>query len=192
MIKNILILGTLFGGSLIAGPVTITINVAGGNFDRGVTTSGLDTGSGFLTSSAGCVGAGCSAISSSIAALNSDSFGFTVTSGSSNGSVSTTNGTLVGSSNLSGFLFTGQNAFNANSSFIENISATGVLGQLSSLTGTLNLTWSGNSGAQARSASGTITLTGNIATAPEPSTGLTLSLAALGFLAMRFRSKLAA
>ncbi|HEY3838782.1 MAG TPA: hypothetical protein VGL72_19530 [Bryobacteraceae bacterium] len=124
--------------------------------------------------------------------MNSDSFGFTVTSGSSNGSVSTTNGTLVQSQNLGGFLFTGESAFNANSSFTENLSATSVVGQAGSFTGTMTLSWSGNATVQARTATGTITLTGDVATSPEPSTFLTFSLAGLGLMAMGLRSKVLA
>jgi hypothetical protein len=104
-------------------------------------------------------------------------------------------GTLLQSQNLSGFFFSGQSAFNQNSTITENIGATGILGQTTPLTGTLTLNWSGNSSVQTRTATGTITLSGDISSSdvstasPEPSTAW-MSLSLVGLVALRYRSRL--
>ena len=169
---------------MYASPISITVTLSGGNFDRGVTTSGVDTGVGFTTSGASCVGAGCAGLS--ISSLNSLLLDFTVPSGSGTGSgASFAGSTLVQSLDLNGFFFSGQSAFNQNSSLTESIGATGVLGDAGSLTGTLALNWSGNSSVQTRAATGTITLAGDVASTPEPSTALLLSLPLVGLIALR-------
>jgi hypothetical protein len=181
MSYKVLLFSGLLGGTVFAAPIQITINLAGGNFDRGVTTSGTDTGTGFTTASAACSGTGCASLSS-ISSLNSLLASFTVPSGSSNGSGSVLTGSLFQSTNLSGFTFTGESVFNQNSSFTENVSAAAVLGTTVPLTGTLAVTWSGNSSVSARSATGTITLNGDVATTPEPSTAVLLSLPFIGLM----------
>jgi len=178
------VLGTLLGVMLYADPVQVTISLSGGNFDRGVTSAGSDTGTGFLTASAACTGAGCALISS-LDNLNNDTFGFTVPSGSNNGAGSVLTGSLLPF--LTGFFFEGQSAFSQNSELTENVGASGILGDVGSLTGTLTLTWIGNSAAVARSATGTITLSGDIArvaAVPEPSTALMLLLSMAGLVAI--------
>jgi hypothetical protein len=179
MLYRLLLIGGLLGGAALAGPIQITISLSGGFFDRGVTTVGVDTGSGFTSSSAACSGSDCASLSS-ISSLNSLFASFTVPSGSSNGSGSFLTGSLFQPSDLSGFTFTGQSAFSP-SSFTENVSATGVLGTVVPLTGTLTLDWSGNSSIQVRSATGTIALIGNVNT-PEPSTAVLLSLPLIGLM----------
>jgi hypothetical protein len=94
---------------------------------------------------------------------------------------------LVQAANLGGFMFIGQSSFNSNSSFIENITATAVLGHSGPFTGTLSLTWSGNSTVQARAATGTITLNGDVASVPEPSSALLLSVPVALFFVVRRR-----
>ncbi len=191
MTYKLLVLGIFAGATLYASPVQITISLSGGSFDRGVTTSGVDTGSGtFTTASAACAGAGCVNISN-LTGLNGLTLLFSVPSGSSNGSGSTESGTLVQSSKLSGFTLTGQSSFSQNASFIENISATGILGQLDALTGTLALTWSGNSTVQAKSATGLITLNGDIASTPEPASALLFAVP-FGLLVLRRCAEIAA
>ena len=184
MLYRIALLGALICASLSAGPVQITINLSGGNFDRGVTTSGVDTGTSFTTSSAACSGAGCT-VFSNISSLNSLLIAFTVPSGSVTGSGSVISGSLVQAQNINGFTFSGQSAFNANSTITENIGATSVLGDAGALTGTLTLNWSGNATSQARAATGTITLSGNINSTPEPSSALLLFVPMMGLLALR-------
>lgn len=183
--NKLVILGALLGGTLCASPIQITISLTGGQFDQGVTATNTDTGATFTTASAACTGAGCS-VFPSLAALNGDAFSFTVPAGSSDGSGSILTGSLL--SNLTSFSFTGQSAYNQNSTITENIAATGILGDAGSFTGTLVLNWTGNAGVQARSATGTITLTGDVSTVPEPSTVLMLFVPLAGVVAMRFRS----
>src|SRR5215467_13836465 len=185
MLQKLVILGTLLGGALFASPIQIMLNLSGGTFDRGVTTSGLDTGGTFLTSAASCSGAGCAGFSFPIANLNNLSFAFTVPSGSSTGAGSVLTGSLLQPQNLSGFFFAGQSAFNQNSTFTENVGANGALGQTGSLTGTLTLNWSGNASSQARAATGTVTLSGDVTSIPEPSTALLVSFAFAGLVALR-------
>jgi len=179
MSYKLLLLGVFAGIILCAAPVQITISVSGGNFDRGLTTAGVDTGGPFTTSSAACSGTGCASLSN-IASLNGLIVSFTVPSGSLTGSGSTVTGTLTQAQDLSGFALTGESAFNLTSSLTENISTTGVLGKAAPFTGTLALTWSGNASVQARAATGTITLNGDISAVPEPSTALLLSLPLIG------------
>ena len=183
MIYKLALLGACFSGMVWAAPVQITISLSGGTFDRGVTTTGDDTGNSFTTSATTCTGAGCSSLSN-LSSLNSLLFDFVVPSGSSNGAGAVLSGSLVQSQKLSPFVFTGQSAFNQNSTFTENVSVTGILAFPSSLTGTLALTWSGNASVQARAATGTITLTGDVTT-PEPSTALLLVLPIACLLAIR-------
>ena len=186
MSYKLLLLGVFAGITLCAAPVQITISVSGGNFDRGLTTAGVDTGGPFTTSSAACSGTGCASLSN-IASLNGLIVSFTVPSGSLTGSGSSVTGTLTQAGNLSGFTFTGESAFNLTSSLTENISTTGVLGHAGAFTGTLALTWSGNASVQARAATGTITLNGDVTTTPtpEPTTALLLSFPIAGLLAFR-------
>lgn len=181
-------IGVLLCGTMCAAPVQITITLGGGNFDSGVTTTGVDTGSTFTTSAAACTGAGCASLSS-ITGLNALLSSFTVPTGSLTGSGSVLSGSLVQASNLSGFTFTGESAFNANSNFTENVSATGVLGTVVALTGTYVLNWSGNSAVQARAATGTITLTGDVSAVPEPSTALLLSFPVLALIWRKVRAR---
>jgi len=180
MLYRLLLIGGLLGGAALADPMQISISLSGGSFDRGVTTTGLDTGSGFTSASAACSGSGCASLSS-LSSLNGLIASFTVPMGSTNGSGSVLTGSLFQASDLSGFTFTGESAFNQNSSFTENVSATGVLGTAEPLTGTLTLNWSGNSSAQSRSATGTITLNGNLST-PEPSSAVLLLLPIIGLM----------
>lgn len=185
MINKLLVLGALLGGALSASPIQITITLSGGQFDSGLTTVNVDTGATFTTASATCTGTGCTAFPS-LAALNGDTFAFTVPSGSINGSGSILTGTLL--ANLSSFTFGGESAFTANSTITENVSAAGILADLGSFTGTMVLNWSGNSTIQTRAATGTITLMGDVATIPEPSSVLMLLAPLAGLVAMRFRS----
>ena len=187
----------LFGAfcvTLSASPIQVTISLSGGSFDRGVTTSGLDTGLTFQTSATSCTGGGCSAISSLLQNLNGDTFAFTVTSASPTGNVSVLTGTLLQSQNLNGFIFNGQSSFTQNSAFSENIGAAGILGNATPLSGTLSLSWSGNSSVQARSATGSIVLNGDVTNTaatntPEPSTVLLLALSFAGLIAQRLRAR---
>ena len=75
--------------------------------------------------------------------------------------------------------------FNQNSSFTENVSATGVLGTTVPLSGTLALNWTGNSSTQARNATGSLTLSGDITSVPEPSTALLLAIPIVGLVLRR-------
>ena len=187
MIRRLAIIGALLAGVLSASPIQITWNLSG-NFDSGVTTLGIDTGTGFSTSGAACTGAGCLTIASLIPTLNGATFAFTVPSGSTTGAGSVLTGTLTQPSRISGLAFTGQSAFNANASITENIAANGVVGFTVPLTGTMVLNWNGNSTTQVRSATGTMTLSGDlVASVPEPST-VSMLLAAAGLLiGMRLR-----
>ena len=184
MSYKLLAVGLFVGGALYASPVQITISLSGGTFDRGVTTSTVDTGGSFSMSSAACSGTGCVSFSN-IASLNAFILSFTVPSGSSTGSGSSLSGTLAQSQGLNGLLFTGQSAFNQNSSITENLSTASVLGQPGAFTGTLALSWSGNASVQARAATGTLTLNGDVASAPEPASALLLSFPLVGLLASR-------
>jgi hypothetical protein len=184
MSHKLLALGVLAAGALCAAPVTITITLSGGTFDRGVTSGPLDTGSGFTTSLASCTGAGCASLSN-LTSLNTLLLSFTGPSGSTTGIGSTVSGSLTQPQDIAGFALTGQTAFSQNASIAENISATGVLGDPGALTGSLALSWNGNSSVQARAATGTITLAGNVASSPEPSTVLLLSLSIPVLLAFR-------
>jgi hypothetical protein len=184
MSHKLLALGLLAAGALCAAPVTITISLSGGNFDRGVTTSGVDTGGTFTTSSAACSGSGCLSLSN-LNSLNTLLLSFTVPSGSTTGAGSVVSGSLTQSQNLGGFALTGETSFSQNASINENISANDVVGHLGTFTGSLALSWSGNASAQARAALGTITLTGDVTSAPEPSTALLFSLALPAFLVLR-------
>ena len=188
MLRKLAIIGTLLAGVLSASPIQITLNLSSGLFDRGVTTSGIDTGTGFVTSGAACTGAGCVTVASLLPNLNGATFAFTVPSGSATGAGSVLTGTLTQAQRISGLAFTGQSAFNANASITENISSSGVVGFTVPLTGTMVLNWSGNSTAQTRSATGTIALSGDlVASVPEPST-VSMLLAATGLLiGMRLR-----
>jgi len=186
MSYKLVLLGVFAGITLCAAPVQITVSLSGGNFDRGITTSGVDTGGTFTTASAACSGTGCASLSN-IASLNGLLVSFTVPSGSLTGSGSTVTGTLTQAQNLNGLALTGESVFNLTSSLTENISATGVLGTAGAFTGTLALTWSGNASVQTRSATGTITLNGDVTTSstPEPATALLLSFPIAGLLAFR-------
>jgi hypothetical protein len=184
MSYKLLLFGVFTGVTLCAAPVQITINLAGGNFDRGVTTNSVDTGGSFTTSGTACSGLGCANLLS-LSSLNTLIISFTVPSGSTNGSGSSVTGSLTQSQNINGFIFTGQSAFSQNSSFTENISATGVLGHAGAFTGTLTLNWSGNAAVQARSATGAITLNGDIAGVPEPASALLISFPLAALLALR-------
>ena len=188
MLRRLAIIGTLLAGVLSASPIQITLNLSSGLFDSGVTTPGVDTGTGFVTSGAACAGGGCLTVTPLLPNLNGATFAFTVPSGSPTGAGSVLTGTLTQAQRISGLAFTGQSAFNQNASITENISASGVVGFTVPLTGTMVLNWSGNSAAQARSATGTITLSGDlVASVPEPST-VSMLLAAAGLLiGMRLR-----
>ena len=188
MLRKIAIIGTLLAGVLSASPIQITLNLSSGLFDSGVTTPGIDTGTGFVTSGAACTGGGCLTLTSLLPNLNGATFAFTVPSGSATGAGSVLTGTLTQAQRISGLAFTGQSAFNQNASITENISASGVVGFTVPLTGTMVLNWSGNSTTQTRSATGTITLSGDlVASVPEPST-VSMLLAAAGLLiGMRLR-----
>jgi hypothetical protein len=148
MLQKLMIVGAVFGGTLFASPIQIMLNLSGGTFDRGVTTTGLDTGGTFTTSAASCSGTGCANLLSPIANLNNLSLAFTVPSGSTTGAGSVLTGTLLQPQDLSGFVFTGQSAFSASSTITENVGASGVLGQTVPLTGTLTLNWNGNASAK--------------------------------------------
>jgi ligand-binding sensor domain-containing protein len=185
MLQKLMILGTVLGGTLFSSPIQIMLNLSGGTFDRGVTTNNLDTGGTFTTSAAACSGTGCGNLLSPIANLNNLSLAFTVPSGSTTGAGSVLTGSLLQPQDLSGFVFTGQSAFNQTSTITENVGASGVLGQTVPLTGTLTLNWNGNANSQARTATGTITLSGDLASVPEPSTALLVSFAFVGLVALR-------
>src|SRR3954463_8449780 len=109
MSYKLLLVGLLGGITLCAAPVQITLSLSGGNFDRGLTTSGVDTGGAFTTASAACSGGGCASLSN-IASLNGLIVSFTVPSGSVNGSGSSVTGSLTQAQNVSGFTFTGESA----------------------------------------------------------------------------------
>ena len=183
-----LLFACLMCSSMYASPITITLNLTGGSFDTGNTTPGVDTGSGFSVSSATCSGIGCASLPSTTG-LEGLLVNFTVPTGSTTGAGSTATGTEFASLKINAFTLTGapvSPAFDANSSFTENVAATGVLGTVVLLTGTIQLNWNGNSAVQARSATGTIVLNGDVAAVPEPSTVGLLSLPLLGLL---FRKK---
>ena len=185
MTRNVLMLGALLGGIAHAGPVSITINLSAGNFDRGVTAANVDTAVGFVTAGAACSGAGCASLS--ISSLNSLLLSFTVASGSLTGAGASFSGSsLTQSSDLGGFFFSGQSAFNGNSTFTENVGASGVLGESGALTGSLTLNWNGNATVQARAATGTLSLSGDVTNVvPEPSPALLLSLPVAALIALR-------
>ena len=183
-----LLFACLMCSSMYASPITITLNLTGGSFDTGNTTPGVDTGSGFSVSSATCSGIGCASLPSTTG-LEGLLVNFTVPTGSTTGTGSTATGTEFASLKINAFTLKGapvSPAFDANSSFTENVAATGVLGTVVPLTGTIQLNWNGNSAVQARSATGTIVLNGDVAAVPEPSTVGLLSLPLLGLL---FRKK---
>jgi len=177
----------LLCSSAYASPLTITLNLTGGTFGTGIPTPGVDTGGNFTVSSASCSGIGCASLPSTTG-LESLLVNFTVPSGSTTGAGSTATGSEFASLKINGFTLTGapaSPAFNANSSFTENVAATDVLGTAVPLTGTLQLNWTGNAAAQARSATGTIILNGDVAAVPEPSTMALLTLPLLGLLFRR-------
>lgn len=188
MLRRLAIIGTLLAGVLSASPIQITLNLSSGLFDSGLTTPGIDTGTGFVTSGAACTGGGCLTLALLLPNLNGATFAFTVPSGSATGAGSVLTGTLTQAQRISGLAFTGQSAFSQNASITENISASGVVGFTVPLTGTMVLNWNGNSTTQTRDATGTITLSGDlVARVPEPST-VSMFLAAAGLLiAIRLR-----
>ena len=186
MSYRLFLAGVLLAGRAYSAPIQVTINLSGGSYDRGVTTPTLDTEATFTTATAYCTGAGCPN-ASFITALNNLLFGFSVPSASATGAGASLTGSLLG--HISAFTFTGQNSYSQNASFSENIAATGIDGVVGSLTGTFDLSFSGNSTQQARSATGTITLTGDVAASqqalaavPEPSTITFLFMPMLGLL----------
>lgn len=188
MLRRLAIIGALLAGVLSASPIQITLNLSSGAFDNGGTTSGIDTGTGFVTSGAACSGAGCLTVASLLPNLNGATFAFTVPSGSATGAGSVLSGTLTQAQRISGMAFNGQSAFSSSASITENISSSGVVGFTVPLAGTMVLNWNGNSTVQARGATGTITLFGDlVASVPEPST-VSMLLAAAGLLiGMRLR-----